>query len=114
MKKVLISFMLLAFISVSAKAQLDSYLKKQHQKPLPKSFYTGQSFNSSIRIKDAKAEKVGSNKLFYLYQLPLDNMLCAVPNNQVKCHINLCNPQASIDYYTDNIPNALPKVDVLK
>ena len=114
MKKILnyiLSFALCGFISFNAKAQIDF---NQIEKAVPKPLYIEQYFKNTALLTNVKAKIIGSNDLYSIYQLPLDKMFCVVPNTQIKYHINVFNPEGSIGYSIDNIPNALPKVDLIK
>lgn len=118
MKKILIFTVVLifaGFISLSTQAQ---------QNDNPKQFFTPETTNklpngySPIAVlslpANTTAEKIGANKLFDYYKLPLDGMICVAPNNEIKYHINLYIPPFAANNYTDNMPNALPKIDLIK
>lgn len=111
------------FTAVLISAELISLNARAQQNDNPIQFFTPEKANalsnsSPITVlslhDNTKAEKIGTNKLFDYYRLPLDGMICIVPNNEIKYHINLYNPPSAANNYTDNIPNALPKIGLIK
>ena len=86
------------FISSSAQAQQNDNLIQ---------FFTPEKTNvlsNSLPITllglpaNTKAEKIDADKLFDYYKLPLDGMICIVPNNEIKYHINLYSPPFADNY----------------
>jgi len=122
MRKLLIYTFLVSttgFISINTKAQFKFNLEKQLPQIAlpdftPKSLYVDQYLKRSSLLAKTDAHKISGNNLFDFYELPLDNMICQVPSNQVKCLIKVYNPQTSSTYYPENIPNALLKVELIK
>ncbi|RYY65517.1 MAG: hypothetical protein EOO13_17065 [Chitinophagaceae bacterium] len=53
-------------------------------------------------------EKVGQSEHFHYYRLPQDNMICLVPNNQVKGHIKVYGETGNTH------PELIPLTDDLK
>lgn len=110
----ILQFVLLIFISLNTKAQLNLNPKAKLPKVVSKSFYIKQYLkNTPVLINDS-IKIIWSHELHSGYQLPLDNMICAVPNREIKNHIKVFNPEAAATYSTDNIPNALPRVVLIK
>jgi hypothetical protein len=115
MKQNLISillFILLGFISIGSKAQIkmnpDYFSFKYKKESSPYSFrlanrdsilaFSYRLYNSNPNIK----------------VLPVDNMLCLIPPSDIKYHIQILNPYLTGDGYIYNMPNALPKGDLVK
>jgi len=118
MKKTLIyivSFIVLGAISQGAKAQPVFKMLPKNKLIFPalKPLYI-EGFIISSPMTIVKSKKIGSNKSFDFYQLPLDNMICSAPNNQVKGHIIIYNPLSTFGNPRYSMPNALPKVDIVK
>ena len=107
-----ILFILLGIISVSSKAQikLDSEYFSFNKKTelFPKSFKLNNFVFDSTLSYNLKTSR--PNKIV----LPLDNMMCLLPPSEIKYHIQIFNPHPIGDGYINNMPNALPKVDLIK
>lgn len=58
----------------------------------------------------ANLRALGPNKII----LPLDNMMCLLPAPGIKYHIQIFDTQSNGDSYIYNMPNALPKVDLVR
>ncbi len=106
-----ILFILLGLISVGSKAQIKldpeyfSFNKKTEL--FPKSFRLNNFSDSTFSYN---LKKSSPNKII----LPLDNMICLLPPSEIKYHIQVFNPHQIGDNYINNMPNALPKVDLIK
>ena len=107
-----ILFILFAFISFSAIAQtkLDPKLFSLHKKTqvFPRAYGVDKKkFDLSIldNLKTPSPNKI---------VLPYDNMMCLLPPSDIKNHIQVYNlqPTAGGDVY--NMPNALPRVELVK
>jgi len=113
MKQSLISvvlFILLGFISIRTRAQI---------KLNPEYFsfkYKTESSPNSFRWKnrDSTFSYLFNNSSPNKIVLPLDNMVCLLPPTEIKYHIQIFNPHPTSDGYIYNMPNALPKVDLIK
>jgi|JI7StandDraft_1071085.scaffolds.fasta_scaffold323025_1 hypothetical protein len=110
----ILPFVFFVFISVNSKAQINFNQKEQFPKVKPNSLYIEQYLKNTSLLKNSKALIIGSNESYNIYQLPLDNMPCAMPNTQITYHINLLNPEYANGYSIDNIPNALSNLDLIK
>ena len=102
------------FISLSAQAQQNNNSIQFFTPEKANALSNGSPITVLSLPANTKAEKIDANKLFDYYKLPLDGMICIVPNNEIKYHINLYNPSSGANNYTDNIPNALPKTELIK
>src|SRR4051812_2847915 len=103
MKKFLfhpILFILFGLISQGAKSQVKFNSENQFLKPdfTPKSLYNLEYHNRPFFVKNPKSVKIGANGLFNFYELPLDRMICVVPDNQVHYHVNIYDPLSSSNY----------------
>jgi hypothetical protein len=119
MKRILVCTILATFfalISMSTRAQIEFNRKQQFLIPdfTPKSFYNLDGLSRPLLIETSTAKKIGANESYIFYQLPLDRMICVIPTNQIRYHINIYNPESSPNGLANNIPNTLPKVDLIK
>jgi hypothetical protein len=79
----ILPFVFFVFISVNSKAQINFNQKEQFPKVKPNSLYIEQYLKNTSLLKNSKALIIGSNESYNIYQLPLDNMPCAMPNTQI-------------------------------
>ena len=114
MKQILnsaILFILFGLISVGLKAQKLNYKYYLFNKKT-------ELFPKSLKLNNIVFDSTFSNNLETLSSnsivLPLDNMVCLLPPDNIKYQIQLFNPQPTSDSYIDNMPNALPKIDLVK
>ena len=107
-----ILFILLVSISVVSKAQLklkpDYFSSNEKTELFPKSFRLNNFGFDSTFSYNLKVS--GPNKIV----LPLDNMMCLLPPEEIKYHIQIFNPHSAGDNYIYNMSNALPKADLVK
>jgi hypothetical protein len=105
-------FILLVSISAVSKAQLklkpEYFSSNKKTELFPKSFRLKNfGFDSAFSYN---LKVLGPNKI----ALPLDNMTCLLPPEEIRYHIQIFNPHSAGDNYIYNMPNALPKADLVK
>jgi hypothetical protein len=116
MKKHLIyilSFALPGCISLNAKAQLTFSLKEKFIKDASKSLYSEHFLKTPPLLTGTKTKNIVCDKRPDIYLLTSGKMPCALPNTQIKYHIKVFNPETTLNYSADNIPNALHKIDLI-
>ncbi len=105
---VVLLFPIFGFISTETKAQIKTNPKFSW-------FNKNQQSNANwFGLRDTRSTSTFlSNKTTTPYPrilvLPLDNMLCLLPSNEIKYHIRIYNPHQLGDIFTYNMPNALSR-----
>ena len=107
-----ILFILLGLISVGSKAQIES--NPEYFSLNKKTELFSKSFELNDIVFDSTFSYNLKNSTPNYIVLPLDNMKCLLPPSDIKYHIQLYNPPQSFDSYIYNMPNALPRVILVK
>ena len=112
----LFSLTLSCLISQNSNAQIKFDLKKTFPKLqiAPKSFYNLGTPVEATSNHVFKAKKIGSSELFDNYLLPLDNMICIVPNTNNQNHIRVYNPLTNSFIYPSTMLNPFPKMPIFE
>jgi hypothetical protein len=113
MKKQLIHLMtilLFEIFSSGAQAQTEpnpqQHLSAETKNPLSLNDIFDHRINGADPSITERGLKIHGNERFDFYQLPIDNMICAVPNGKTKMPISLYDPKSIPD--RDKMPNAFP------
>ena len=109
MKKALTIILLSFLVCFSTEINAQSTLSKEYLELIKNVKPLSNSFGKQAEKTTFKMNSIGGNKMV----LPLDNMICVLPQTDTKFHILLAKPLGNDEIHIA-IPNAIPNIEIVK